>query len=70
MTDHFNPNWLKRKTVQKVDMNPFERGLYHPRGKTYDPIIWFTDGSRISFVVDETEVGEYGIRISYAKGRP
>jgi hypothetical protein len=67
----FNPQWIVGKTIASVEMNPFPRGLHEEsrRGIAHNPVIWFTDGSRIEFSTEETEVGEYGTAISYAKAR-
>lgn len=57
-----NPHWILGKRVDKVWLRPFKDGK---GGTAHDPIIEFGDGSRISFTVEETEVGEYGVRINY-----
>lgn len=76
MTQRFNPRWIVGKTIATVDMQPFE-GYENPeigaRKQCHDPIITFTDGSRIQFITEETEVGCYGTDILYVpqhvKGR-
>ena len=64
----FSPRWIIGKTVARVEMNPFERGLHQARGVAHNPRIVFTDGSSITFSTEETEVGEYGTAIEYWKG--
>ncbi len=59
----FNPKWIVGKTVARVDMNPFSDGK---GSTTFRPYIMFTDGSRVWFSTDETEVGEYGISVGYS----
>lgn len=65
----FNPKWIIGKTIAKVDMRPFEAGEYARMSTAHDPIITFTDGSRIWFTTEETEVGAYGTAIGYAPGK-
>lgn len=67
----FNPRWIVGKTIDRVEMNHFPsgRGLTG-RAITYDPSIYFTDGSAICFLTDETEGNEYGVRIIYTKASP
>jgi hypothetical protein len=68
-----NPRWLVGKTIARVEMNPFE--AHDPnqircgsgRRVAHDPRIYFTDGTSISFVTEETEIGEYGTDIVYRK---
>ena len=60
----FNPRWVVGKTVASVDMRPGDDGR---GGTAHDPVITFTDGSRIRFVTEETETGEYGVDIAYHK---
>ena len=58
---------LVGKRIASVDVRAFDPNLYDSgRGpETYDPVIGFTDGSFLVFAVDETDVGEYGIRLIY-----
>lgn len=63
----FNPQWIKGKKVARVDMRPFDSG--HKDAATH-PVIYFTDGSRLTFYTQETEGGEYGTGISYRKATP
>lgn len=66
---HFNPKWIKGKTVAQVDLNPFPKGLewQSRRGTAHNPVIWFTDGSSIRFITEETENDGYGTAIAYRK---
>ncbi len=54
--------WFQGKTIDFVDWHPFDDGR---GGTAHDPVIYFTDGSSLSFLAEETEVGEYGIRPIY-----
>jgi hypothetical protein len=57
-----NPRWIVGKTVARVDLNPFDDG----KGATaHAPVIYFTDGSSISFSTEETDMEGYGISINY-----
>ena len=51
---------LVGRTVVAVDPHIFDADPAHGRW-TSDPTIVFDDGSALSFIVDETEIGEYGI---------
>ncbi len=56
----FNPKWIIGKTVERVEMNPFESREFPERIGSmvaHDPCIYFTDGSSIAFSTEETEVG-------------
>lgn len=63
----FNPRWIAGKTVSRVDMRPFDSGHVSYGKIAHDPVIHFTDGSCVSFVTEETEVGVYGVDIVYRK---
>jgi hypothetical protein len=54
---------LKGKTIKRVRMRAFRDGR---GGWAYDPIIEFTDGSNITFNVQESDVGRYGTAIDLA----
>jgi len=56
---------LKGLTITGFDLRSFDDGNGR---KAHDPVIHFDDGSRLVFVVHETEVGEYGIRPIRVKG--
>lgn len=58
----FQARWIVGKTVAKVEMNPTDDGRGH---KAHNPVITFTDGSKITFVTQETERGEYGTAVVY-----
>lgn len=64
----FNPKWIIGKTVAKVDMRVFRKEEFG-RSTATDPIIIFTDGSRITFTTQETEIGTYGTAINYYPSR-
>lgn len=63
------PKRLIGKTIATVDMRPFSSRGNKRRHNTvaHDPLITFTDGSSISFTVEETEVGVYGVDICLRK---
>jgi hypothetical protein len=61
---NFNPKWIVGKTVDRIEMRPFKCGPGASQRTAHDPIIWFTDGSSISFVTEETE-GDCGTEIVY-----
>lgn len=63
-TDAGAIRFLAGKTIERVDVRPFPTDRM-PGEMSSDPVIWFEDGSRIAFVVDETEIGEYGISVLY-----
>lgn len=50
------------RKIVAVDWRPFETGRTE-REKTTDPVLVLDNGTRLTFVVMETEVGEYGIEI-------
>lgn len=66
----FNPKWIIGKIVASVDMQKIEHGS-SGGGPSYDPIIHFTDGSKIWFTtIEGCDPGnEYGIDIGYTKAR-
>lgn len=53
-----NKNHLIGRTITAVDMRPFPDGR---GGTAHDPVITLDNGRVLWFVVDETEVGEYGV---------
>ena len=63
---HLNPRWIEGKTIAYVALRPFDDGK---GGTAHDPVIGFTDGSKIAFVTEETEVGAYGTTIIYRKAK-
>ncbi len=60
------------KKIVKLRLNRFStRVAGNPY--SYDPVFVLEDGTRIAFVVAETETGEYGIEpviVTELKGRP
>lgn len=56
---------LRGRKIVKVDWNEFGTG----RGaqKATDPTFLLDDGSRLTFSVIETEIGEYGISVNLHK---
>lgn len=55
-------SWIEGKRVAVVRWRPFEDGR---GGTTYNPVLHFEDGSILTFVAEETDVGEYGVRPVY-----
>lgn len=62
----FNPNWIKGKVVDRIEMRYFDDGA---GGRSSDPRIVFTDGSFLTFRVHEApESGHfYGVEPTYWK---
>jgi hypothetical protein len=55
---------LQGKTIARVILNPFDPNRedgHCIEEMATDPWIVFTDGTRLSFRVQETEFGEYGV---------
>ena len=52
---------LMGRTIVAVEWNRFATGRGGP--PTSDPILRLDNGTALGFVVEETEGGEYGIRI-------
>jgi hypothetical protein len=68
----FNPNWIKGKKVDRIEMNAFWAlfGVPNDRNyKVYSPTIYFTDGSHLSFIGAETETCETGVDVVYQKAQ-
>lgn len=65
----FHTRWVVGKTIARVEMNPFNAGGQGRGTTAHDPEIFFTDGSSIRFITEETETGEYGTEIVYRKPR-
>jgi hypothetical protein len=62
---------LRGKTIARVILYPFDpnrEGSHTIKEIATDPVIVFTDGARLSFVVEETEGPEYGIHLSLQRG--
>lgn len=60
---------LKGKRVARVALHAFDPNENEQartgREVATDPVIWFTDGTCLRFMVQETEVGEYGVELIY-----
>ena len=56
------------KKIIKVLLNQFSNDTHYGNPYSYDPEIFLDDGTIIKFVVDETEVGEYGITPIVVRG--
>ena len=54
---------LVGKTIAAVEMHPFRANpdCSVDRRMAHDPVITFTDGTKLRFVVQETEIGVYGV---------
>jgi len=58
---------LVGKTIARVIMHPFDDCRPSDGDNTAtDPILVFTDGSRLRFSTQETETGEYGTELILA----
>lgn len=53
-------HYLIGKRIVAVDLRSFSDGR---GGVTYDPHLTLDDGSEVHAVVDETDVGEYGLTL-------
>jgi len=63
-------NLLRDKKIRSVRFQPFAEAN-GDKDPAMDPVIVFTDGSCMRFLVQETEVGEYGVKLIYpARGIP
>lgn len=51
---------IGRKIVD-VRLNPFQSDPNHPRSRAHDAVIVLDNGAEIGFLVQETEIGEYGV---------
>lgn len=56
---------LVGRTIRRVEMHPFERDEGALGDEPTDPVIIFDDGSRLAFVVHETE-DRYGVHLVYS----
>jgi hypothetical protein len=62
------PGGLIGRKILAVDWNVFLTGRSgHPRST--DPVLFLDDGTSISFVVIETEIGEYGVEVRKFDGK-
>lgn len=65
----FNPKWIIGKTVASVEMNTLRDGSTTGHA-SHNPVIHFSDGSRIWFTVIEGSDkygNEYGLSVGYTK---
>lgn len=51
---------LRGRRIVKVLLRPFNDEL---RGTATDPLIVLDDGTTLSFLTQETDVGEYGVKL-------
>jgi hypothetical protein len=60
---------LVGKTIASVEINPFDPNddRQYIDTMSCNPVIYFTDGSSLAFVVEETEISEYGVRFSFMR---
>ena len=54
---------LRGRTVKSVRLRRFATGMPAPANWATDPEIEFTDGTVLRFIVQETEVGDYGVEL-------
>jgi hypothetical protein len=57
---------LKNKRIVHVELNAFNTDDDY-RVVSFNPVLVLDDGSRLSFSVDETEIGEYGMTLHLCK---
>ena len=52
-------------TIVAIDLRPFDANMDSStdRPRAFNPILTLSDGSRVTFLVQETEVGDYGVEI-------
>ena len=55
---------LRWRTIVEVHLNPFDNGR---GGTSTEPVFVLDDGTRVWFVVEETETG-YGVQVMATKG--
>lgn len=60
MTRCASAKQLVGRRIVAFDARPFQDGR---GGTAHWPIIWLDDGSFLSFEVEETDTGDYGIRV-------
>lgn len=55
---------LVGKTIKSIALCPFDPEQYSTSAEpATDPVILFTDGTSLRFLVEETEAGEYGVAL-------
>ena len=59
-----NPSWLKGRKIAALELNPAPNGR---GGVAYDPVFVLDNGAEVSFLVQETDTGEYGVEPGYRK---
>jgi hypothetical protein len=52
---------LGGQTITRVELHPFDDGR---GGKAYNPVLTFSSGARLWFIVQETESLEYGVTLA------
>ena len=62
------------RRIVAVDWRPFDTGRPLIAGAgarmTHNPILYLDNGTALQFTVEETEVGEYGVRIGISRQTP
>lgn len=62
---------LRGKTIKAIQLNPFDPCWAGHEGEAVtDPVIVFKDGTCLRFMVEETETGEYGVKLVYPARAP
>lgn len=59
---------IRGRKIVKIDWNEFNTGRQDSHGKlakSTDPKFYLDDGSILTFSVEETEIGEYGISVNW-----
>jgi len=54
---------LRGRRIVRVEMRPFSTGV-RLNPWSYAPRLTLDDGTLVTFSVDETEIGEYGISVN------
>jgi hypothetical protein len=55
---------LVGKTIARVELQPFD--ACNGGGTATDPVVTFTDGTALRFLVQETEeTGDYGVQLAF-----
>lgn len=56
---------LVGRRIAAYDARTFDRGRAGERCVAHDPIITLDNGATLTFSTEETETGEYGVRVLY-----